>query len=148
VSTRTAQQRRQEARTAYNAFVASCPTRLLFATISDKWVGLVLVALRDGPRRYGELNTAIAGISQKMLTQTLRTLERDGLVTRTLTLDVPVRADYALTPLGHTLMPVMLAVKDWAETHMDQVLEARTDYYSRQGDDSPPAANAQVPLPS
>ncbi len=88
----------------------------------------MIPALADGPQRHGELARRIAGVSQKMLTQTLRTLERDGLVTRTVTASVPVRVDYALTPLGHDLFPVMVAIKNWAETHMDRVFEARTQY--------------------
>lgn len=126
--TMTAAQRRARAKVQYDAFLAACPTRQLFATISDKWAGLLLVALADGPVRYNQLGATVAGISQKMLTQTLRTLERDGLVTRTVTPQVPVRVDYELTELGRTLMPVMLAVKQWAELHMDQVRESRERY--------------------
>jgi DNA-binding HxlR family transcriptional regulator len=91
-------------------------------------MGLVLGALGEGPKRHSELARRIAGVSQKMLTQTLRTLERDGLVTRTLTPSVPVRVDYALTPLGRDLLPVMVAIKDWAEAHMDEVNTARRAY--------------------
>ena len=76
---------------------------------------LILVALAGGPLRYSDLRQVIAGVSQKMLTQTLRTLERDGLVSRTVTPAVPVRVDYALTPLGDSLMPAVNAVKTWAE---------------------------------
>src|SRR5919205_230869 len=103
--TMTAAQRRDEAREAYNAYLATCPARQLLDTISDKWVTLVLTALGDGPLRYSELARMVAGVSQKMLTQTLRGLERDGLVTREVTASVPVRVDYALTPLGASLMP-------------------------------------------
>ncbi len=129
--TRTAAQRREDARVAYDAYLAACPARRLLERISDKWVSLLLNALSDGPRRYSELARIIAGVSQKMLTQTLRGLERDGLVTRTVTPAVPVRVDYALTPLGASLLPVMRAVKDWAETHMDEVLSARDAYDDR-----------------
>jgi DNA-binding HxlR family transcriptional regulator len=126
--TRTAEQRRAAAATAYNAFVTECPTRQLLDALSDKWVTLVLVALADGPLRYNALARRIAGVSQKMLTQTLRTLERDGVVERTVTLAVPVRVDYALTALGRSLLPLVAEIKTWAEAHMDQVLAARTDY--------------------
>jgi len=88
----------------------------------------VLAALGGGPHRYSDLARKIAGVSQKMLTQTLRTLERDGLVSRTVTPAVPVRVDYELTPLGRTLLPVMQAVKSWAETHIEKVESARVDY--------------------
>jgi DNA-binding HxlR family transcriptional regulator len=96
--------------------------------LSDKWVTLVLTALADAPRRYSELSRTIAGVSQKMLTQTLRLLERDGLVTRTITASVPVRVDYQLTPLGRTLLPVVRAIKDWSETHISEVHAARVAY--------------------
>jgi len=91
-------------------------------------VTLVLTALADAPRRYSELSRTIAGVSQKMLTQTLRMLERDGLVTRTITASVPVRVDYQLSPLGRTLLPVVRAIKDWSETHIREVHAARVAY--------------------
>jgi len=128
--TRTAAQRRDDARVAYNAFVATCPTRQLLDTLGDKWVCLVLCALvaRDGPLRYSELSRRIAGVSQKMLTQTLRTLERDGMITRTITPRVPVWVDYELTQLGKDLAPVLTAIKGWAEDNMDSVVAARCSY--------------------
>ncbi|ROO51142.1 HxlR family transcriptional regulator [Micromonospora sp. Llam0] len=126
--TTTAAQGREQDKREYDAFLAGCPTRELLSRLTDKWVALVIPALVDGPQRHSELAHRIAGVSQKMLTQTLRTLERDGLVTRTVTASVPVRVDYALTPLGHELFPVMLAIKSWAEAHMDQVFEARARF--------------------
>jgi DNA-binding HxlR family transcriptional regulator len=131
MTTRTAAQQREQARIAYDAYLATCPTRQLLDRISDKWVSLVLTALADGPQRYSGLSRTIAGVSEKMLTQTLRTLERDGLVSRSVTPSVPVRVEYALTPLGLSLMPVMRAIKDWAETHIDEVVEARHAYDRR-----------------
>ena len=86
------------------------------------------LALAGGPRRYSDLCRVIAGVSQKMLTQTLRTLERDGLVSRTMTSAVPVRVDYALTPLGDSLMPAVTAIKTWAEGHIDEIKASRADY--------------------
>ena len=124
----TAAQRREQERDAYNAYVAECPSRQVLDALSDKWVTLILTALADAPRRYSELARAIAGVSQKMLTQTLRMLERDGLVTRTITASVPVRVDYQLTPLGQTLLPVVRAIKDWSETHISEVHAARVTY--------------------
>jgi DNA-binding HxlR family transcriptional regulator len=132
MATKTAAARREEARAEYDAFLAACPTRKLLDRISDKWVSLVLVALADGPRRYNDIARVIAGVSQKMLTQTLRTLERDGLATRTVTPSVPVRVDYELTALGRTLLPVMRAIKDWAEAHIGEVEAARVAYDSKQ----------------
>ncbi|MFB8025817.1 MULTISPECIES: winged helix-turn-helix transcriptional regulator [unclassified Streptomyces] len=126
--TRTAAQRREEARSAYDAFLRECPTNQLLGRLGDKWVSLIVSALREGPMRYSDLGRRIAGVSQKMLTQSLRTLERDGLVTRTVTPSVPVRVDYELTELGHSLSGLLFAVKTWAETHFDQVHEARERY--------------------
>jgi DNA-binding HxlR family transcriptional regulator len=88
-------------------------------------------ALAGGPLRYRDLCRIIAGVSQKMLTQTLRTLERDGLVARTLTPAVPVRVDYELTPLGQSLMPAVNAIKTWAEEHMGEIEASRAAYDSR-----------------
>ena len=128
MATLTAAQRREQERAAYNAYVAECPSRQVLDALSDKWVTLVLTALADSPRRYSELSRTIAGVSQKMLTQTLRTLERDGLVSRAITVSVPVRVDYELTPLGRTLLPVVRAIKDWSETHISEVHAARIAY--------------------
>ncbi|MFI6366667.1 winged helix-turn-helix transcriptional regulator [Nocardia sp. NPDC050630] len=128
MATTTAAQRRDLAKQQYDAYVAECPTRHLLDRISDKWVSLILNALADGPLRYAEINRIISGVSPKMLTQTLRTLERDGLLERRITAEVPVRVDYELTALGHSLQPVMRAIKRWAEERMDEVLAARARY--------------------
>jgi DNA-binding HxlR family transcriptional regulator len=120
-----------ERRTRYNANLKECPGHQLLATLSDKWVTLVLDALAEGPLRYNELSRIVAGASQKMLTQTLRTLERDGLVARSVTPAVPVRVDYELTPLGETLLPVQRAIKTWAETHIEEVHAARAAYAAK-----------------
>ncbi|MFI7063287.1 winged helix-turn-helix transcriptional regulator [Kribbella sp. NPDC050124] len=126
--THTAAQRREEAVREYDAFLATCPARQLLDRISDKWVTLIITALADGPQRYSDLSRRIAGVSQKMLTQTLRSLERDGLLTRSVTPSVPVRVDYELTPLGRTLLPLIAAIKGWAESHVPEVAAARTQY--------------------
>lgn len=123
--TLTAAQRRTAARQEYDAFLAVCPSRQVLTRISDKWVTLILVALADGALRYSDLGRIIAGVSQKMLTQTLRALERDGLVSRTVTAGVPVRVEYQLTPLGENLMPAMHAVKSWAEEHIGEIEASR-----------------------
>ena len=128
MTTRTAAQRRKTEREAYDAYLASCPSRQLLDRISDKWVSLVLAALADGPQRYSDLTRRIAGVSQKMLTQTLRTLERDGLLSRTVTPAVPVRVDYTLTALGESLQPAMRAIKDWAECHIEEVRAVQQGY--------------------
>jgi DNA-binding HxlR family transcriptional regulator len=131
MATKTAAQRRSESKHAYDAYLATCPSRQLLDLIGNKWVGLVLSALESGPRRHSELGRDIAGVSQKMLTQTLRELERDGLLTRTLTPSVPVRVDYELTPLGRDLQRVVHPLKDWAERNMDHILEARTRHTAK-----------------
>jgi DNA-binding HxlR family transcriptional regulator len=114
--------------TGFNVFVATCPSRQLLDRLSDKWVGLVICSLEGGSRRDIEISREVAGVSQKMLTQTLRRLERDGLVEREVTPSVPVRVDYQLTGLGRSLLPVMSAVHTWAEQHMPEVTSAREVY--------------------
>ncbi|MER6079156.1 helix-turn-helix domain-containing protein [Streptomyces sp. NPDC001833] len=126
--TTTAAQRREQARVEYDAFIRACPTNQLLDRISDKWVSLVVCALAPGPMRYSELGRKIAGVSPKMLTQTLRSLERDGILARTVTPSVPVRVDYELTPLGLSLSLLLAGVKEWAETHIEEVHEARERY--------------------
>jgi DNA-binding HxlR family transcriptional regulator len=132
MGTMTAETRRELDRRAYNANLRECPGHQLLATLSDKWVTLALSALADGPQRYSELSRTIAGASQKMLTQTLRTLERDGLVSREVTPSVPVRVDYALTPLGESLLPISRGIKEWAESHIDAVNSSRAAYDARR----------------
>jgi DNA-binding HxlR family transcriptional regulator len=145
MATMTAAQKRAQAKVRYDAFVAACPSRKLLDRISDKWVTLILAALGNdgsqqqgadrtgGPRsmRYSELSRHLAGVSQKMLTQTLRSLERDGLVTRTATPTVPVTVSYELTDLGLSLHEMMRGLKTWAESHMDDVLANRATYDTR-----------------
>jgi DNA-binding HxlR family transcriptional regulator len=128
MATMTASQKREQARVAYDAFLRACPTNQLLDRLSDKWVSLVVAALSAGPMRYSDLSRKIAGVSPKMLTQTLRSLERDGILTRTVTPSVPVRVDYELTELGGSLAHLMTAVKTWAETHFDEVHAARERY--------------------
>ncbi|MFI6490518.1 winged helix-turn-helix transcriptional regulator [Streptomyces sp. NPDC050564] len=128
MATTTAAQRREKARVEYDAFIKSCPTNQLLDRISDKWVSLIVSALAEGSMRYSDLGRKIAGVSPKMLTQTLRSLERDGIVSRTVTPSVPVRVDYELTPLGMNLSCLLTAVKDWAERHIEEVNEARDRY--------------------
>ncbi|GAA3164560.1 helix-turn-helix domain-containing protein [Planomonospora alba] len=159
MSTTTAAEKRAQAKSEYDAFLAACPSRMLLDRISDKWVALILCALGGGgsrieagrpagragdpsrtgadrpgePRamRFSELSRLLAGVSQKMLTQTLRSLERDGLVTRTVTPTVPVTVSYELTELGLSLHHLMRGLKGWAETHMDEVLTNRAAHDAR-----------------
>ncbi|MFJ9553494.1 winged helix-turn-helix transcriptional regulator [Nocardiopsis sp. NPDC101807] len=145
MATRTAAQKRALAKAEYDAFLAACPSRRLLDRISDKWVTLILCALggdgshqpgSDGPggprpMRYSELSRRLAGVSQKMLTQTLRSLERDGLLTRTAVPTVPVTVTYELTDLGLSLHLAVRTVKAWAEAHMDDVLANREAHDAR-----------------
>ncbi len=101
---------------ARNAFSAYCPSRRLLDTIGDKWVSLAIVALGlEGRMRYSQLAARIEGVSQKMLTQSLRSMERDGLVRRSVTASVPVRVDYELTEMGRELAPTLAELKGWAD---------------------------------
>ena len=126
--TRTALERREIHRREYNANLRECPGHQLLATLSDKWVTLTLAALAEGPRRSGEVSRIVAGASQKMLTQTLRKLEREGLVVRTVRSGFPAHVDYQLTPLGTSILPVQQAIKAWAEANIDAVERARAAY--------------------
>jgi DNA-binding HxlR family transcriptional regulator len=112
------------AKPLFDVYDSNCPSRAALHRIGDRWTPLVGV-LAERPHRFGELRRRIDGISQKMLTQTLRSLARDGLVSRTAFATVPVTVEYALTPLGETLVPVLAAVRDWAEEHIGAVLAAR-----------------------
>jgi DNA-binding HxlR family transcriptional regulator len=128
MATTSAAQKREISRRDYNANLAECAGHEVLSALSDKWLTLVVSALADGPLRHSELARIVAGASQKMLTQTLRKLERDGLVARTVTASVPPRVDYELTALGHDLLPVQRAIKAWAEAHIDAIHSARVRY--------------------
>ena len=136
MATTKAVQKRAQAKAEYDAFLAVCPSHKLLERISGKWVTLILAALGSGPdcagdprpMRYSELSRLLAGVSQKMLTQTLRSLERDGLISRTVTPTVPVTVSYELTDLGLSLYGMMRGLKIWAQTHMDDVFAHRAAY--------------------
>ncbi|KIC08531.1 HxlR family transcriptional regulator [Leisingera sp. ANG-M1] len=109
-----------------DAFVAACPSREILARLAEKWTFLIVIALQHGPMRFGALRRKVEGVSQKMLTQTLRNLEKDGLVTRQIYDEMPLRVEYELTALGRELVPLNQAIKDWAERNMRQILEVRS----------------------
>lgn len=111
-----------------DVYSAPCPSRAALDRIADKWTVLIVVALTDGVRRYSELRGAIDGVSEKMLTQTLRSLERDGLVERTVHPTVPPKVEYRLTELGRTLQAPLSAVRDWAEQYINAIEAARMRY--------------------
>lgn len=113
---------------AYDVFNDRCPTRMVLDRLADKWALLVLDRLRDGPVRFNNLRRDIRGLTQKVLSQTLKRLERDGLIERTVHPTVPVSVDYALTPLGNTLTETVAAFAHWAEHNMDAVLAAQAAY--------------------
>jgi DNA-binding HxlR family transcriptional regulator len=100
---------------------ANCLSRVVLSRIADKWTALIIHVLSNGTHRYAALQREIGGISQKMLTQTLRSLERDGLVQRKVHPVVPPKVEYALTPLGRTLIEPLKAICHWAEKHLPQL---------------------------
>jgi DNA-binding HxlR family transcriptional regulator len=103
-----------------------CPSRIVLDRIADKWTALIIQVLANGTRRYGALRREIGGISQKMLTQTLRSLERDGLVLRKVHPVVPAKVEYSLTPLGRTLIDPLHALCQWSERHLPELQANRT----------------------
>ncbi|WP_415856050.1 winged helix-turn-helix transcriptional regulator [Sinomonas sp. G460-2] len=105
-----------------------CPSRVVLQRIGDKWTPLIVQALKVGPLRFSALRAAVGGITPKVLTQTLRTLERDGLVSRAVFAEVPVRVEYRLTPLGASLLGPLDAIRDWAESHARKILDARSAF--------------------
>ncbi|MEJ5125745.1 helix-turn-helix domain-containing protein [Comamonas sp. MYb21] len=115
-------------RPAWNPYLATCPTRQVLDCVADKWTVLVLGLLRSGPWRFGQLRKGIEGLSQKMLTQTLRALERDGIVRREVFACSPPKVEYSLTPLGQSLAATLDALRLWAERHMDEVMRHRDLY--------------------
>src|SRR3954467_12135342 len=108
-----------------NIYDDRCPTRLVLGRLANKWTVLVVGQLAHGTRRFGELRREIRGISPKVLTQTLRSLERDGLITRRVYASVPPKVEYTLTPLGRTLISLVEDIRVWAETHIEAVLGAQ-----------------------
>lgn len=114
-------------------YAANCPTRLVLDRVADKWTVLILGLLGDGPVRFNRLRREIEGLSQKVLAQTLRKLERDGLIGRTAYPTVPVTVEYALTPLGRTLAAAVEPLRLWAEIHIAAVVEAQQAYDARAG---------------
>ena len=118
---------------AGEAYTGNCPTREILDRIADKWTALIIGLLaHGGTHRFGELRRSIVGISQKMLTQTLRDLERDGLVKRTLYPEIPPRVEYELTALGRTLCEPLGALGKWAADHLGEVRAAQQAFDNRK----------------
>lgn len=116
-----------------NVYSGNCPTRAVLNRIGDKWTALIMGVLEEDPKRFSEIQRHIGGISQKMLSQTLRNLERDGLVTRTVYAEVPLRVEYQLTPLGHTLTEALAVIRHWSEANIEEVLEAQQSFDEKHG---------------
>jgi len=112
----------------WDPYQRDCPSRRLLDRIGDRWTVLIVGALDAGPRRFTELATEVDGISQKMLTQTLRSLERDGFVARTAYPVVPPHVEYELTELGRSLQQPLRALEQWAVENMDGVVERQGAY--------------------
>ena len=115
---------------AWNVFDGNCPTRQVLDCIADKWTVLIIRRLADGTLRFAQLRRAVDGISQKVLTNTLRELERDGIVTRRIYASVPPKVEYSLTTLGQSLCGLVAGICEWAEANIQQVQSARQEYAS------------------
>ena len=118
---------------AGDVYKADCPTRQVLDRIGDKWTVLVLLLLSDGPLRFNALRRAIPGVSQKMLSQVLKALERDGMVSRRAFATVPVTVEYSITPLGGTLVETVDLLRLWAERHLPDVQKAQTRFDQQGG---------------
>jgi DNA-binding HxlR family transcriptional regulator len=130
------------ARQRWNAFDPSCPTRQLLDRLADKWTVLVVCALQDeGPTRFGALRRRLGGVAPKVLTAVLRSLERDGVVTRTVYTGSPLRVDYRLTTLGESLHDVVEGLRVWAESNITGVQVARRRYERTRIAEPPTRAN-------
>ncbi|MFI5608357.1 winged helix-turn-helix transcriptional regulator [Amycolatopsis sp. NPDC051903] len=116
---------------SWDVYLKSCPCRDVLDLLANKWTALVLGVLSRGPHRFGELRRAVGGISQKMLTQDLRSLERDGFVTRTVFPTTPPTVEYALTDMGAEVSEHLVALSRWSQSNFDRIREARSGYDSR-----------------
>jgi DNA-binding HxlR family transcriptional regulator len=117
-----------ETKPVWDVFNSQCPTRQVLDRIADKWTVLVIRRLADGTLRFAQLRRSVDGISQKVLTNTLRGLERDGIVTRRIYASVPPRVEYSLTDLGRSLRDLVEGICRWSEANMERVQEARAAY--------------------
>ena len=115
-------------------FDADCPTRQILDRIGDKWTVLVVLLLSDGPMRFTELRANLGRVAPKVLTQSLRRMERDGLVTREIFAEVPPRVEYTLTDLGHSLSGPIAVIGTWAEANMPRFTAAQAAYDAAHGD--------------
>ena len=114
-------------------YVQTCPTRLLLDRIGDKWTVLILGRICEQSMRFNRLRRGIEGLTRKMLSQTLKAMERDGLVTRTVLPTTPVSVEYAVTPLGRTLWATLEGLQRWARDHIGEVAQAQQRYDRANG---------------
>jgi DNA-binding HxlR family transcriptional regulator len=115
-----------------NVYAQGCPSRLVLSRIGEKWSMLAIVALEDGPKRFGVLKRELEGVSQKMLTEKLRGMERDGLVLRRAYMEMPLRVEYELTQLGQSLVPILKTVRQWVQVHAPFISETQARYDEEQ----------------
>ena len=123
-----------------DVYLKLCPCREVLDMVANKWTALAIGAMEARPMRFGELRRRLQGISQKMLTQTLRTLERDGLIDRTVYPTVPLRVEYALTDLGRSVVGPLRALRDWSEANIRTIERRRTAYDTRAAAEPQPVS--------
>ena len=123
-----------------DAYLRQCPSRAVLDVLANKWTTLVLPALMDGPMRFGQLRRRLDGITQKSLTQALRNLERDGMLTRTMYPTIPPRVEYELTDLGRSASGLLRQLRVWAEDNMEDVMHARAVYELRADQEPEPVS--------
>lgn len=112
----------------WNVLDSTCPSRTSLARIANKWTALIIIVLSHGPLRFTELRRQVDGISSKVLTSTLKDLQRDGVITRQSYAEIPPRVEYKLTPLGESLLIPLTALAQWAHEHIEEVLANRQAY--------------------
>lgn len=129
---------------AGDIYDVTCPSRSVIKMLADKWTMLVIESLSSGPMRFGELRRQVGDVTQKMLTQTLRSLERDGLVLRVVYPSSPPSVEYSLTQLGVSITAITGQMCRWAEDNMKPVLIARLDYDTRVASEEHPQSSAMT----
>lgn len=116
------------------SIIEICPIRNVVSRFGNKWSFLIILLLSEnGSTRFGQLGKLIPDISTKVLSNTLRVLEADGLLKRTVFPEVPVRVEYELTDTGHSLVPIILSLTEWAQSHMSSIMQHRKDFEGKEG---------------
>jgi DNA-binding HxlR family transcriptional regulator len=118
--------------TAWDVYLRACPCRDVLDLVANKWTALMIGRLAMKPHRFGELRREVAGITPKVLTQNLRSLERDGLITRKVFATTPPSVEYALTPLGESISGYLIALNNWTTANFDEIRRAREAYDAAQ----------------